>query len=53
MSAENVEILVERKNSKEPRNKKKKHMGEKQKLIKKKERIFSGPKRWLNTYQIH
>ena len=52
MLAKNVDILVESQNSKEPRNKKKKHM-EKQKLIKKKERIFSGPKRWLNTYQIH
>ena len=30
--------------------KRKKHMGDKQKLIKKKERNFSGPKKLLNTY---
>ena len=50
MSSENVEILVESQNLKEPLSKKKKHMGEKQKLVKKKERSFCGLKRWLNTY---
>ena len=45
MSAENVQSLVEGQNFKEPSNKKKKHIGEKQKLIKRKERSFSGPKR--------
>ena len=47
ISAENVEILVESQNFMEPPNKKKKHMEEKQKLIKKKERSLTGPKRWL------
>ena len=39
ISAENVEILVESQNFMEPPNKKKKHMEEKQKLIKKKEKF--------------
>ena len=47
MSAENVEILEKSQNFMEPPNKKEKHMEEKQKLIKKKERSLVGPKRWL------
>ena len=51
MSTENVEILVESQNFKEPQSKKKKkHMWVKQKLVNKKETSFSGSKRWLNTY---
>ena len=42
MAAENVEILVEIENFKQNE---KKRMGEKQKLINKKERLFSDPRR--------
>ena len=41
MSVENVEILVESQNFMEPPSKRKRNLGEKQKLIKKKDRSFS------------